>query len=211
VTLLLWAIALVVLGWFIAGTLFNIHRGRELLRWMQGGLPLLGERTTLRWLGSTAVELTIAKAREPFAQVTVIAFFEPRDLPWMWALSRAGGRRDTLIVRGHLRAAPALELEALDLRSWSGKDRRGAASGEGWSLSEPGGPGELSVFHGSPAALRLAQKLLDWAARERLLVRRLSVRSAGPHFELHLALPARGEQAGAFFEAIRSLAQGAHG
>ena len=76
------------------------------MRWMQGGLKLLGERTTVRWLGSTAVELGNREAKAPFEEVTVVVFLEPRDVPWMWALSRARGRRDTLIVRGQLRRPP---------------------------------------------------------------------------------------------------------
>ena len=89
---------------------------------MQGGLPALGERTTVRWLGSTAVEMVIRDGKAPFAGVTLVIFLEPRDLPWMWAIGRSRGRRDTLIIRGLLRRAPAVELEALDPASWSGRD-----------------------------------------------------------------------------------------
>ncbi|MGH2667639.1 MAG: hypothetical protein ACRDH5_00695, partial [bacterium] len=48
---------LVVMLWFTWGTQHNISRGNQLLRWLQDGLPLLGRRTTLRWLGSSAAEL----------------------------------------------------------------------------------------------------------------------------------------------------------
>ncbi len=78
VTLLLAAVSVVVVGWFAAGTVFNIRKGTALMRWMQGGLPLLGERTTVRWLGSTAVEMVIRQAKAPFEQVTLVIFLEPR-------------------------------------------------------------------------------------------------------------------------------------
>ena len=54
--------AVAVVAWFAAGTIWNVRTGRELMRWMQGGLPALGERTTVRWLGSTAVEIALKTA-----------------------------------------------------------------------------------------------------------------------------------------------------
>ena len=115
-------LAVAVVAWFAGGTIWNVREGRALMRWMQGGLPILGGRTTVRWLGSTAVEMVINDGKAPFARVTVVTFLEPRDLPWMWALGRSRGRRDTLIIRGVLRRAPVLELEALDPASWSDRD-----------------------------------------------------------------------------------------
>jgi len=98
-------VAVLVVAWFAAGTIWNVRLGRETLRWMQDGLPLLGSRTAVRWLGSTAVELVINEGKAEFAKATVVVFLEPRDLVW-WPLSRLRGRRDTLIVRGVLRRAP---------------------------------------------------------------------------------------------------------
>ena len=92
--------AVAVVAWFAAGTIWNVRTGRELMRWMQGGLPALGERTTVRWLGSTAVEMVIRDGKAPFAGVTMVIFMEARDTPWMWAIGRSRGRRDTLIIRG---------------------------------------------------------------------------------------------------------------
>jgi len=97
--------AVLVVAWFAAGSIWNVRLGRETLRWMQDGLPLLGRRTTLRWLGTTAVELVINEGEAEFAKATVVVFLEPRDVVW-WPLSRMLGRRDTLIVRGVLRRAP---------------------------------------------------------------------------------------------------------
>ncbi len=114
--------AVAIVAWFAAGTIWNIRRGRLLMHWMQGGLPVLGERTTVRWLGSSAVEMVIRDGKAPFASVTLVIFLEPRDMPWSWALGRARGRRDTLIIRGVLRGTPKIELEALDPASWSGRE-----------------------------------------------------------------------------------------
>ncbi len=53
---LILALAL-VMGWFAVGIIWNIRRGNAVLRWLQTGLPRLGERTTLRWLGSSVVAM----------------------------------------------------------------------------------------------------------------------------------------------------------
>src|SRR3990172_1110431 len=89
-----------VMGWFAGGVIFNIRRGNAVLKWMQAGLPALGEKTTLRWLGTSAVELGIAKAKPPFRRFELVVILEPRDVPWLWIWSMARGRRDLLILRG---------------------------------------------------------------------------------------------------------------
>jgi hypothetical protein len=197
--------AVVLVAWFAAGTVWNVRLGRETLRWMQGGaeggLRLLGERTTLRWLGSTAVELVINEGKAEFARATVVLFLEPRDLPW-WPLARLGGRRDTLIVRGALRQAPALEFEALAPGTWSARDalpRIPAA----WQAREQAGN---LVRYESPAALERAGAMLALAARAGMAVLRLSVRRAEPHFQIHVALPDRSRSARELFGTVLALA-----
>jgi hypothetical protein len=193
--------AVAVVAWFAAGTIWNVHSGRALMRWMQEGLPLLGSRTTVRWLGSTAVEMVIGDARAPFTGATLVIFLEPRDLPW-WPLARARGRRDTLIVRGALRQAPALELEALDPRSWSGRDALPRVP-RGWLAREGG----IAVHYESPPALERADALLARAQGAGMRLARLSVRRAEPHFQIHVALPDRQRPAREFFEAVHALAE----
>jgi hypothetical protein len=206
-TLAITALAILVVGWFAAGTAWNVRKGSALMRWMQGGLPILGERTTVRWLGSTAVEMVIQKARPPFEQVALVIFLEPRDVPWMWAASRGRGRRDTLIIRGRLRRPPQADAEALDPASWSGRDAlRGVASPE-WSVRAPISPGGLPTWYKTPASLARADDLLALAARAGLQVRRLSVRRTDPHFQIHVELPEAGASPSAFFEAVRALGE----
>jgi len=171
------------------------------MRWMQEGLPLLGSRTTVRWLGSTAVEMVIGDARTPFAGATLVIFLEPRDLPW-WPLSRARGRRDTLIIRGALRQAPALEFEALDPRSWSGRDALPRVP-HGWLVREGG----IAVHYEGTPALERADALLARAQGAGLRLARLSVRRAEPHFQLHVSLPDRQRSAREFFEAVHALSE----
>jgi len=171
------------------------------MRWMQGGLQVLGERTTVRWLGSTVVEMVLSDAKPPFAAVTLVIFLEPRDLPW-WPLSRARGRRDTLIIRGVLRRAPAVELEALDPASWSGRDALPRVPRE-WPARE----GKIAVHYESSPALERADALIARAQGAGMRAARLSVRRAGPHFQLHVLLPDRARPAREFFEAVHGLSE----
>ncbi len=166
--------AVAVVAWFAAGTIWNVRTGRALMRWMQGGLPLLGERTTVRWLGSTAVEMVIRDGKAPFAGVTLVIFLEPRDMPWMWALGRRRGRRDTLIIRGVLRRAPAVEFEALDPASWSGRDALPRVPPE-WLVRRAAAPRRRRrPLCGAPRRSTRADALLALAQRAGLAVRRLS-------------------------------------
>ena len=198
--------AVAVVAWFAAGTIWNVRQGRLLLRWMQGGLPLLGERTTVRWRGSTAVEMAIRDGRAPFASVTLVIFLEPRDMPWMWALGRVRGRRDTLIMRGVLHRAPGVELEALDPVSWSGRDALPRVPPD-WPVRQPVAPGRLVVHHANAEALARADALLNLAQQAGLTVKRLSVRRAEPNFQIHVSLPDRQQPARGFFEAVRTFAE----
>lgn len=196
--------AIAIVAWFAAGTIWNVRTGREYMRWMQGGLSALGQRTTVRWLGSTAVEMVIRDGKAPFAGATVIIFLEARDTPWMWAIGRSRDRRDALIIRGMLRRAPRIEFEALDPASWSGRDALPRVPPK-WLVRQPS-PGGIVVHYESAAELRQAAALLELAQRAGLVVRRLSLRRTEPNFQLHVSLPDRRQPARDFFEAVHTLA-----
>ena len=197
-----------VMLWFALGTQRNVRRGNEILRWLQDGLPLLGKRTTMRWLGSSAIVLKIAEAAAPFREAEVVVVLEPRDVAMLWAWSRRRGRRDFVILRGWLRSAPRLELEAGDARGWTGEDRLRRLDEEAWreagwghehvraSVSPDADPGEA----------RRAWDALDEVSGG---VWRISVRREHPHLEVHVippdpATPAR-RLVGAFGDLGRSV------
>ena len=193
--------AVAVVAWFAAGTIWNVRTGRALMRWMQDGLPLLGSRTTVRWLGSSVVEMVIGEARAPFTAVTLVIFLEPRDLPW-WPLSRARGRRDTLIIRGTLRQAPALELETLDPRSWSGRDALPRVP-RGWLAREGG----IAVHYESTPALERADALLARARDADMRPGGRCVRPAPPPIKRKQRRAPPQRPAREFFEAVHDLAE----
>jgi hypothetical protein len=183
-SLLLLAV-IVVLVWFALGTVRNIRRGNQLLRWLQGGLPLLGRRTTLRWLGSSAVRLEIVDPRRPFRQAEVVVVLEPRDVALLWAWARARRRRDFLIVRARLERSPRFELVAADLRGWTGRDALRGVDPEDWSFADWGEP-SIRVAHGPGADPAATRRLWDRLAGASGGIWRLSVRRGPPHLEVHV-------------------------
>ncbi len=193
--------AVVLVAWFAAGTIWNVRKGGALLRWMQGGLPQIAPRTTVRWLGSSVVQMALQEPKAPFSSASVVIFLEPRDLPW-WPLSRARGRRDTLIVRAGLRRAPRVELEALAPGSWSARDAESRVPRE-WLKHES----DIVVRGDGPAALERAAAMLRLAEDSRLEVKRLSVRREEPNFQLHVAFPDAGKPAREFFELVHDLSE----
>lgn len=177
---------LLVLGWFAIGTHVNVRKGHAVLRWLRDGMPLLGERTTLRWLGSSAVELKVQRATEPLASAEVFLVLEPRDLPVFWWLFRTRGRRDLLILRGNLRVPPHFEIEAFDARAWSVRGMAHSLERDRWT-SIPLPPGSPLVAYGRGRSDGVADLLAVAASAELSLVR-VAVRSGAPHVEVQWEL-----------------------
>jgi hypothetical protein len=196
----------VVMLWFTFGTRRNIRRGNELLRWLQGGLPLLGKRTSMRWLGSSAVVLKIAEAAEPFREAEVVVVLEPRDVAMLWAWSRRRGRRDFVILRGWLRRAPRFELEVGDARGWTGSDRLRRLDPEAWDEAEWEGE-HLRAFHSPGAPADEARRAWDTLSGASGGVWRLSVRREHPHLEAHVLPPDGTGSAERLIEAFRDVAR----
>jgi hypothetical protein len=206
--IILTVLVALVLGWFALGVVLNIRRGNAVLKWLQGGLPRLGERATLRWLGSSAVMLEIAKARPPFRQVVLLLVLEPRDVPWLWLLARRRGRRDLLILRAQLASSPPREYAWFAPGSWSERERSQAERGRDWPTETVSG---LNLQ--APAATRAASRpgaeaALTAARQLSPTIWQLSARRNPPHLELHVPLPdPRQGEAAAYCEQIRRLAE----
>jgi hypothetical protein len=179
-------LVIVVLLWFTIGTQRNIRKGNQLLRWLQDGLPALADRTALRWLGSSAVQLTIERPKPPFKEAEIVIMLEPRDVPWFWAFGRTRGRRDMLILRGRLRRGPRYDLEAYAPDGWTARDaqRRMDPSWDTqvWDSS-------IHVGHSRGADIDTAHT--SWSALEQASggLWRLSVRQDPPHLQVHALLP----------------------
>jgi hypothetical protein len=195
------------MAWFGGGVLWNLRRGNAVLKWMQSGLPLLGERTTLRWLGSSAVELGIARAKAPFRRFELVVLMEPRDVPWLWLLSFARGRRDLLILRGQLSNAPRLEYELIAPGSWSGRPAQARADQLQWGNTSLGSYRFLAPRASLPVSSAAAPALIEMAEKVHPGLWRLAARREFPQFELHIPLPdPKRSDARQFFESVRALA-----
>jgi hypothetical protein len=179
-------LVLVVLLWFAIGTQHNIRKGNQLLRWLQDGLPALADRTALRWLGSSAVQLTIERPKPPFSQAEIVIMLEPRDLPWFWAFGRARGRRDMLILRGRLRRGPTYDVEAYASEGWTARDAQRRVD-PSWETQRWNGT--VDVAHSRNADIDKARA--SWSALEQASggLWRLSVRRDPPHLQVHVLPP----------------------
>jgi hypothetical protein len=205
---LLLGLVAAVMGWFAIGIIFNLRRGNAVLRWMQAGLPLLGERTTLRWMGSSAVELVIAKAKPPFRRCELVLVMEPRDVPWYWLWTRTRGRRDLLIFRAQLNSSPRLEWDAVDPDTWTGRMALARAADSQWENQALERYRFLAPRASLPVSIEEAPGLLESGLQIQPVLWKLSLRREFPHLELHIPLPdPKTGDARQFFQALRALGQ----
>jgi hypothetical protein len=173
-----------VVGWFAIGTQYNVRKGHQAMRWLQEGLPVIGEKTTLRWLGSSVVELKIQQAQPPFSHAEVLFVLEPRDVSIIWGFARLRGRRDLFIFRSGLRKQPQVELEVLDPSSWSTRSVARQLKNEQWSpISVP----PPLVAYARPSSPR-ATELIASATVESCPLVRLAVHRSEPNLEVQWPL-----------------------
>jgi hypothetical protein len=161
----------------------------------------------LRWLGSSVVELNIAKAKPPFRKFNLVLVLQPRDVPWLWLFSLLRNRRDMVILRGNLTSAPRLEYDVLAPNSWTGRPALAQAKGAQWD-TQPMDELQFAAPKASlPVSIQGAVGLLEAARKVAPTVWRFSVRREYPQIELHVPMPAPRGDARQFFEAVRQLAR----
>ena len=197
-------VVIFVVGWFAVGTHYNVRKGHDVMRWLQDGLPLVGEKTTVRWLGSSVLELKIQQAKPPFRHAEVLLVLEPRDVAPLWGLARLRSRRDLFIFRGVLRTQPRVEMEALNPTSWSTRGLEDRVKSNHWTpLTVP--PPLVAYSPGHPPA---ASELLNTAALDGCPLQRLAIRRTEPNLELQWHLdPLRKHSARTVFETLRRLTE----
>ncbi|MBI4673371.1 MAG: hypothetical protein HY741_17100 [Chloroflexi bacterium] len=178
---------LVVLGSFAWGTQYNVRRGNNALKWLQQGLSVIGEKTTLRWLGSSVVELKLAKAQAPFRTFDVTIVLEPRDIPIFWALGRLDGRRDLMILRSQLVAAPRFDFEARGAATWKAANAKRDPTGK-WNTLAQDVNGLRAEYRGEATPDVVAQ-ILRAAQWEGIHVTRLTLSRNVPNLEVHFLFP----------------------
>jgi hypothetical protein len=196
-------VVIFVVGWFAVGTHYNHRKGQDALRWLQQGLPLVGHKTTMRWLGSSIVELKIQQAKVPFRDAEVLVVLEPRDVALLWWIARLRGRRDLLVFRGTLQRAPRLELVAADQGAWTLGGNDPIAKNQQWS-SQSVPP--LTIY--SPANFSAAAAVANLAGNSGCPIVRLSVRRTAPNLEVQWRLAdIQQDPSGDMIETARQLAE----
>lgn len=180
----------VVLLWFALGTQLNIRKADRVMKWLQSGLPVLGPRTTLRWIGSSVAELKIVDPKAPCRATTAMIVLEPRDLSGLWALSRGRGRRDFLLLRLDLVRAPRFRADLIDPRAWTARNKRGDdapfAREETWTDVTGTTVAVRSDGGADLARLRAAWEQVGSSSGGAW---RISVRQLVPHLEVHCLFP----------------------
>lgn len=180
-------LAIIFVGWFALGTQANIRKGDVFMRWLQNGLPLVGEKTTMRWMGSSVLEMKIAKAKPPMRTFDSLAIFEPRDVIFLWLLSYLQGRRDFIIIRAQLQAAPSFELEIFDPKGWTTKSTAQELKKKNWTPISINTTRPLLAFANGKTSV--AQPILDLASSSDFNWVRIAVHRDMPNIEVHVVMP----------------------
>ncbi len=197
-------VVIIVVGGFALGTQRNIHRGNAAMAWAQSGLRLVGEKTTVRWLGSSVVQLKIQNAKRPFRDVEVLFVLEPRDIAPLWFLARTRGRRDLFIFRSRMHKLPEFEFETFEPTAWSARGRESQLRSQKWQPVSARDP--LVAY--APEAATAAHRLLDLAMLSGTPLVRLSIQRADPNFEVHWPLAELKKlPASTVFETLRKLGE----
>jgi hypothetical protein len=201
-------VAAIFMGWFAWGMIYNLRLGDALLKWMQNGLPSIGQKTTFRWLGTSVAELVIAHAKKPFRRLETLLVLKPRDVFFMTIAAYFQGRDDIVIFRAHLTTAPVTDLELIDPNTWSGRDAQKQNRRRKWESTTYQGLQLMAPM----GLLDLATTTLDRLAvpMQKLSPRyaRFSLHRNTPNFELHVPFPDyRALEARQYFEALRELAR----
>lgn len=198
----------IIMGWFAVGVIYNLRRGDALLKWIQNGLPAIGQRTTFRWLGTSVAELVIAHAKKPFRRLETLLVMKPRDIFWMTIMAAFQGRTDIVIFRAQLTTVPVTDLELIDPKSWSGRTALKEIIKRNWEsrsyhdmqLLAPSGLLDLAVS--------TLDKLSEPMQKLSPSYARFSLRRSEPNLEVHVPFPAyRTADASHYFESLRALAR----
>jgi len=192
---------------FALGTTWNVRKGDQVMKWIRGGLPVIGERTTYRWLGSSVVELKIAKAKPPFRNTETLVVFEPRDILLLWGLARWRGRRDMLIFRAQLQAAPGYEFEVFDPQAWTTHNSERDVKKKNWSKLDLGANSTLHAYFFGNADTGELSQLINLTAHLGGKLIRLSIHRDIPNLEVHWLVPdTKTESASKVFSKLQQIA-----
>jgi hypothetical protein len=176
-------------AWLVLGVLGNVRRGHRAAGWAAEGLRPLGQRTDVRWVGTSAVELEVAEAAEPFRRASARLVLVPREAPWRWIASLLTGQGDLLVFRADLISPPVTEFRVDARGSWAARSASRDGARRRWTVEDTTRCVVSAPRAGWEAARDRAVTLMALAGETHSEVLRLTVRRGSPHFEAYLPLP----------------------
>jgi hypothetical protein len=199
-------LSVVVLVWYFLGQQAMRRRGLFLLQQARAVVPILGESPKLRWLGTSAFQLTVERPAHPFKALVLTVVLEPREIIFLWLVNRFRQRRDLMVVRGDFVARPPAMGELFRAEGAGGKEAHAEAISERWPIA----PFDANGLQLAPSSPILHEALLN--ATQSLHTQlssllRLSIRDTSPHLLLNYTLrPGHEGNIGDVFRCLLDLA-----
>ena len=182
------AFALVLLFWYLIGMQYNIRRARRALKWLELGLPIIGEKAALNWSGVSQVQIQIGKAKEPFRLGEVQIQLVPREIPLWWLWRRSQPAQDVLIFRAHMRTAPRFDMVSHSPHVPADEQLKRSGAGQ-WNAVQGGLANAMNADIRGNISPYAVNRLIVQTTLEGMTLTRLIVHRSAPNLEVHYLLP----------------------
>lgn len=190
---------------YAGGYYYNRRLAEQVLDWLKRGLGQWGQVAPGERLGGLATggRLSVNAASGPFQHIEAFFLLEPRENLIFWLFDRLRGRRDELILKITLRAAPGKE-SLIEVGRHRDRDFQQAVEKEKSPITESANHGLEIVHWGKKSQLGERTRLfLESYGR---VVTRLSIQRQSPHEFLRARLTSLlNRPAEDFFSALRDL------
>ncbi len=186
---IVFALGALLIGWYFVGNEVMRRRGRSLAVWCKRSLDPLGGRQAIQWITTQSFRLEVEGLKAPFGSGTLSGLVESLDVPVIWLVNRANGRRDMVLLQASLRQQPIWGFELYRPRSVLAGDARHYAREEGWT--EIPFDGFRLASASGPKMEKPVGELIAALGDEAGNLVRLAVRRRGLHLTLALNVPDR--------------------
>ena len=206
--MILWAILILLVLGYLAGTWLNRRRSNAIGHWIEEGIRPLGGKATWIWLRSVSAggQVTITNAQQPFSQIEISFVFLTRELPPLWAVELIRGKQDMLVVRANLRDQPVQAFEVLPREGELRKTLDAHSLGQPWNWQD--GPSDLGIATRGDQNKRWMAGLRGFLEQFGPHLQRVSLRERQPNLIIFLQLTGQEAQPPReFFQALRKLAR----
>jgi len=180
-------VALVLLSWYFLGMQYNIRRGRRTLKWLEQGLPIIGEKAGLNWSGVSSVDIQVQGAKDPFRSAEISVELKPREIPFWWAWRR-GKASDTLIFQGQLRMAPRFDLVAHTSNIRDTEQLKRTGTGQ-WVAVQGGLANAMTADIRGSISPYAVNRLIVQTTLDGMTLTHLIVHRSAPNLEVRYLLP----------------------